>query len=241
MDDATKKKLMEDLVLSRGEMEKIASERVAEISKEFTEGFKFLADYPKSVTFFGSNQTEESDPYYQSARTLSGRLVKELGFSVVSGGGPGIMEAADRGAYEAGGNSLGLLIRLPDAQPVNPYITKSLSFYYFFVRKVCLTFGAEVFIFYPGGFGTLDEFFEIITLIQTGKIGNVPLICVGSDYWNKLKGFMQEEMLKRGFIEKEHMNLFTITDSHDEIIDIIKKVPVKISVPFTGVDQKIPA
>ena len=241
MDDATKQKLMNDLTLSRGEMEKIAKNRVAEIAKEFTEGFKFLEDYPKSVTFFGSNQCKENDQHYESARTLSGRLVKELSFSVVSGGGPGIMEAADRGAMEAGGNSLGLLIRLPNEQPVNPYISKSISFYYFFARKVCLTFGAEVFIFYPGGFGTLDEFFEIITLIQTKKIGNVPLICVGSDYWNKLKTFMQEEMLKRGAIEAKHLDLFTITDSHDEIIDIIKKVPVKISVAFSGVDQKITA
>ena len=239
MDDRTKQKLLNDLMLSRGQMEKIASERVAEISKEFTAGFKFLADYPKSVTFFGSNQTKESDQYYQSARILSGRLVKELGFSVVSGGGPGIMEAADRGAYEAGGNSLGLLIQLPDEQPINPFITQSISFHYFFVRKVCLTFGAEVFIFYPGGFSTLDEFFEIITLIQTKKIGNIPVICVGSDYWNKLKSFMEEEMLAHGAIEPAHLNLFTITDSHDEIVDIIKKVPVKISVPFTEIDQKV--
>lgn len=239
MDDATKEKLLKDLTLSRDEMEKIAKNRVAEIAKEFTEGFKFLEDYPKSVTFFGSNQTKETDPYYESARTLSSRLVKELGFSIVSGGGPGIMEAADRGAMEAGGNSLGLLIRLPHEQPTNNYIKKSVSFYYFFARKVCLSFGAEVFVFYPGGFGTLDEFFELVTLIQTKKIANVPLICVGSEFWNKLKTFIEEEMLKRGAIEPEHLNLFTITDSHDEIIDIIKKVPVRVSVPFSGVDQKI--
>src|SRR3990167_6674608 len=227
--------------LSRAEMHKVTSERIAEISREFTEGFAFLEELPKSVTFFGSNQFKEDNPYYQSARTLAGRMVKELGYSVVSGGGPGIMEAADRGAFEAGGNSLGLLIKLPNEQPVNAYITKSVSFYYFFARKVCLAFGAEVFIFYPGGFGTLDEFFEILTLIQTRKIMNVPLICVCSEYWNKLKTFMQEEMLKRGAIEAKHLDLFTITDSHDEIIDIIKKVPVKISVPFSGVDQKITA
>jgi len=234
MDDATKQKLLRELILSRPEMEKIAAERVAEISREFTEGFKFLQDYPKSVTFFGSNQVKEDNPFYQSARELSGRMVKELGYSIVSGGGPGIMEAADRGAFEAGGNSLGLLIRLPDEQPVNSYITKSISFYYFFARKVCLAFGAEVFIFYPGGFGTLDEFFEIITLIQTKKIGNVPLICVGSEYWNGIRKFMEEEMLKRGYIRDEHLNLFTITDSHDEIMEIVKNIPVRISIPFNG-------
>lgn len=209
--------------LSRAEMHKVASERVAEISREFTEGFEFLEDFPKSVTFFGSNQFKEDSPYYQSARTLSGRMVKELGYSVVSGGGPGIMEAADRGAFEAGGNSLGLLIKLPHEQPVNAYISKSISFYYFFARKVCLAFGAEVFIFYPGGFGTLDEFFEILTLIQTRKIMNVPLICVGSEYWNSLKELMKAKMLERGAIKDGDLDLFTISDSHDEIIDIIRQ------------------
>ncbi len=219
----------------------IAKYRVAEIAKEFTEGFKFLTDYPKSVTFFGSNQTKESDSYYQSARSLSARLVKEFGYSIVSGGGPGIMEAADRGAFEAGGNSLGLLIRLPNEQPVNPFITKSISFYYFFARKVCLSFGAEVFIFYPGGFGTLDEFFELITLIQTKKISNVPLICVGSEFWNKVRDFMHDEMLAHGAIEPEHLNLFTITDSEDEIVNIIKNAPVRASIPFSNIDPKIPS
>lgn len=226
------KEAIDTTTLTREEMSDIASSRVAEIAKEFTDGFKFLADYPKSVTFFGSNQTKEEDYYYQSARELSARLVKELGYSVVSGGGPGIMEAADRGAFEADGNSLGLLIKLPTEQPINNYIKKSISFYYFFARKVCLAFGAEVFIFYPGGFGTLDEFFEILTLIQTKKINNIPLICVGSEYWNGLKDFMKKEMLARGAIKEGDLNLFTITDSHDEIIEIIRKAPVLDNVPF---------
>ena len=226
--------------LSRAEMHKVASERVAEIAKEFTAGFEFLENYPKSVTFFGSNQFKEDNPYYQSARTLSNRMVKELGYSVVSGGGPGIMEAADRGAFEAGGNSLGLLIKLPNEQPVNVYITKSVSFYYFFARKVCLAFGAEVFIFYPGGFGTFDEFFEILTLIQTRKILNVPLICVGSEYWNPLKELMKEKMLARGTIQSKDLDLFTITDSHDEIINLIKQTYGE-SRAHIGVEAKIEA
>ncbi|MEK7176067.1 MAG: TIGR00730 family Rossman fold protein [Patescibacteria group bacterium] len=226
--------------LSRAEMHKVASERVAEIAKEFTAGFEFLENYPKSVTFFGSNQFKEDNPYYQSARTLSNRMVKELGYSVVSGGGPGIMEAADRGAFEAGGNSLGLLIKLPNEQPVNIYITKSVSFYYFFARKVCLAFGAEVFIFYPGGFGTFDEFFEILTLIQTRKILNVPLICVGSEYWNPLKELMKEKMLARGTIQSKDLDLFTITDSHDEIINLIKQTYGE-SRAHIGVEAKIEA
>lgn len=222
------------ITLTKREMREAAAERVAEIAKEFTDGFKFMADYPKSVTFFGSTQVKEGDPDYDDARSLSGKIVKELGYSVVSGGGPGIMEAADRGAYEAGGNSLGLLIKLPDTQPTNQFVTKSISFYYFFARKVCLTFGAEVFIFYPGGFGTLDEFFEIITLIQTKKITGVPIICVGSDYWNKMKEFMQTDLLARGAITKSDLDLFTITDDHEEILQIIRNVPVRENIPTNG-------
>lgn len=213
-------------------MHREATERVAEIAKEFSEGFKFLADYPKTVTFFGSTALSEGDHYYDKARALSARIVKDLGYSVVSGGGPGIMEAADRGAYEAGGDSIGLLIKLPDAQPTNAYIKKSISFYYFFARKVCLSFGAEVFIFFPGGFGTLDEFFEIVTLIQTKKIAGAPLICFGSEYWNKVKDLMRDEMLSRGMITEEDMSLFTITDSEEEIIEIIKKTKVVDNLPF---------
>ena len=207
-------------------MHKLARRRVSEISREFTEGFEFLEDYPQSVTFFGANQFEEDNPYYVDARALASRVVKELGYSVISGGGPGIMEAANRGAFEAGGNSLGLLIRLPEGQPVNAYMNNAYSSYYFFVRKVLLSFSAEAFIFYPGGFGTLDEFFEILTLVQTRKISNVPLICVGSEYWNKLKEFMKNEQVSRGAIKDEDLNLFHIEDNHDKIIEIIKKVPV---------------
>ncbi len=224
-------------LLTRAAMEKVAAERVAEISREFTEGFAFLRDYPKSITFFGSTEAREGDFYYEDARKLSARLVTELGYSVISGGGPGIMEAADRGAFEVGGDSLGLLIDLPDTQPTNPYLKKSTSFYYFFARKVCLAFAAEAFIFYPGGFGTLDEFFELITLIQTKKISGVPLICVGSEYWLKLKEFMKLEMLKHEKLAHDailpaHLDLFTITDNHDEIMEIIRKTPVHDNIPF---------
>lgn len=218
-------------------MHTLAKQRVSEISKEFTEGFEFLEDYPKSVTFFGANQFREDNPYYQSAENLASRVVKELGYSVFSGGGPGIMEAANRGAYEAGGDSLGLLIKLPDGQITNKYITKGFPSYYFFVRKVLLSFSAEAFIFFPGGFGTLDEFFEILTLIQTKKIADTPLICVGSEYWNKLREFMEKEQLSRGAIIPEDLKLFHILDDHDEIIEVIKKVPVRIGAPSNGVVQ----
>lgn len=232
MSEEEKQAVLNTITLNKQEMHTATTERVMEIAKEFTEGFKFLKDYPKTVTFFGSTALREGDFYYEKARSLSSRIVKELGYSVVSGGGPGIMEAADRGAYEAGGDSIGLLIKLPDTQPTNKYIKKSVSFYYFFARKVCLAFGAEVFIFFPGGFGTLDEFFEIITLIQTKKIAGAPLICFGSEYWNKLKDLMKDELLAHDMIEPEDLNLFTITDSEDEIIEAIKKVKVVTDIPF---------
>lgn len=218
--------------LSREEMHEMAAERVQEIAKEFANGFKFLADYPRSVTFFGSNQFTEENPYYINARTLAGRISTELGYSVASGGGPGIMEAANRGAFEAGGTSLGLTIKLPQEQIINKYLSQEIDSYYFFVRKVILSFSSEALIFFPGGFGTLDEFFEMVTLAQTKKLIGVPIICVGSDYWKKLERFMQEELLSRGTIMAEDMTLFTITDNHDEIIDIIKKVPVRNGLPF---------
>jgi uncharacterized protein (TIGR00730 family) len=212
--------------------QKDAAERVAEIAKEFTEGFKFLESYPKSVTFFGSSKSLEGDPYYDKARALSARIVKELGYTVVSGGGPGIMEAADRGAYEAGGNSVGLLINLPSAQPTNTYITKSITFYYFFARKVCLAFGAEVFIFFPGGYGTLDEFFEIITLLQTRKLKGAPVICFGTEYWNEMKEFISQTLLERGMIDAGDESLFKITDSLDDIMETIKRAPVRGGIPL---------
>ena len=213
-------------------MQNVAKERIDEITREFKAGFMFLENYPKSVTFFGSNQFKEDNPYYISARTLAGRIAQEIGYSIASGGGPGIMEAANRGAFEAGGTSLGLTIKLPHEQIINKYISKELDMYYFFVRKVILSFSSEAFIFFPGGFGTMDEFFELITLVQTKKIEGVPIICVGSDYWKKLERFIQEELLSRGTVAAEDLTLFTITDDHDEIIELIKKVPIRNSLPF---------
>ncbi len=218
-------------------MQTVARERVEEITREFTNGFKFLEDYPQSVTFFGSTQFKEGNPYYDSARTLASRIAKELDYSVITGGGPGIMEAANRGAFDAGGKSVGLTIKLPNEQIINQYIHKGIDSYYFFVRKVILSFSSEAFIFYPGGFGTLDEFFEIITLVQTKKLEGVPIICVGSDYWNSLEKFMESCLVTRGTIAEGDLKLFTITDDHDEIIDLIKKVPIRNSLRFPLASQ----
>jgi hypothetical protein len=208
--------------------------RVQEISREFTQGFKFLSNFPKTVTYFGSTSFKEEDEYYKKARALSARIVKELGYAVITGGGPGIMEAANRGAKEAGGESIGLTIRLPKEQVMNPYLSRHVDFYYFFSRKVCLTYSAETFLFFPGGFGTMDEFFEIITLKQTHKIQNIPVIAVGKEYWDKIVATMKEDFIPRGTIREKDLDLFKITDDDDEIIKIIKEAPVHTSIPYRG-------
>jgi uncharacterized protein (TIGR00730 family) len=162
---------------------------------------------------------------------LAKKIVTDLDYSVLSGGGGGIMEASNRGAFEAGGTSLGLNIQLPREQHINAYTSKSLEVSYFFVRKVALSFAAEAYIFFPGGFGTLDEFFEIITLIQTKKIPRVPVILYGNEYWGNLKKFIEETVLnKENAIHKEDLDIFTITEDNDKIIELIKKTPVRVSI-----------
>jgi uncharacterized protein (TIGR00730 family) len=209
----------------------MSEERVALITKEFTEGFEFLKNYPRSVSIFGSTRAEKGDLYYGRAFTLAERIVRELKYSIITGGSSGIMEAANRGAYEAGGNSIGLLIELESGQPTNKYLTASIGFHHFFVRKVCLAFSAEAYIFYPGGFGTLDEFSEILTLVQTRKIKQVPIVLVGIDYWAPLVDFFKKKMLAGNKIEKEDLSLFVLTDDNDQIIEAIKNTPVVFGVP----------
>jgi uncharacterized protein (TIGR00730 family) len=213
--------------LTKKEIHDASAARLSLITKEFANGFNFLKDYPISVTFFGSARYKEDDFYYQKARSLAVRVVEDLGYPVFTGGGPGIMEGANRGAMEAGGQSFGLTIELPHEQSTNPYLTKHLDFYYFFSRKVCMTFSAEAFIFFPGGIGTMDEFFEILTLVQTGKIEKSPIILVGVEFWSKMDEFLRQEILSRGLIDAEDVSLYTITDNEDQIIDIIRNAPVK--------------
>lgn len=213
--------------LSRFEMHQAARKRVSKIKKEFREGFEFLENYPLSVTFFGSSRLSPENPYYEKARSLAKRISQELIFSVITGGGPGIMEAANRGAFEAGGDSVGVTIKLPKEQLTNKYLNDHIPLYYFFTRKVCLTFSAEAFVFFPGGFGTLDEFFEIITLIQTKKIQNVPLILFGSEFWQPLQNFLRNEVLARGMIDAEDLSLFHILDDENTALEIIRKAPMR--------------
>ena len=218
------------------EEKKIANrDRIAIIKKEFENGFKFLEKVPKSVSIFGSSRFKPGDLYYEHARTLSGRIVKELNYAVITGGGPGIMEAANRGAFEAKGTSLGLTIDIPHGQKTNHFLTDSIDFYYFFSRKVCLSFAAEAYIFYPGGFGTLDECFEILTLVQTGKINPVPVILAGLDYWREFDLLIKKMLVEKfGTVSLEEINLYTITDNPDEIIEIIKNADVREGLKCCG-------
>jgi|SRR3989344_4048993 len=202
-------------------------EHVKEIGREFNSGFEELRKYPKSVTIFGSSHSTPMSPHYRDSQELAYRIVKELGYSVVTGGGPGIMAAANLGAQEAQGKSIGFSINLPNEQHTNAFTTSSVHFNYFFVRKAMLTFSAEAFVFFPGGFGTFDEFFSIITLVQTNKIPRIPIILVGKDFWNGLRQFMISHMLEKHHAISHHdLELFTITDDMDKVLEIIKVAPV---------------
>lgn len=204
-----------------------AERRVSSIGQEFADGFEVIRHHNRSVTFFGSARFIESHPYYEKARTIAARISME-GYAVVTGGGGGIMEAGNRGAREAGGDSIGFNIELPFEQKLNPYVSESLSFKYFFSRKVLLAFSAEAFLFFPGGYGTLDEFFEIITLVQTKKIPRVPIILVGNEYWDKLDSFIKEDLLSDyKTINVEDTNLYDITEDPDEIVRIVIGAPLR--------------
>jgi len=201
--------------------------RISVIQKEFSDGFNFVKSYPKSVTFFGSARLPETDPHYEQARRLGNLLAKE-GYAIITGGGPGIMEAGNRGAKEAGGDSLGLTIELPMEQSTNPYVTAHEDFYYFFTRKVCMTYSSEAFVYFPGGFGTLDELFEILTLVQTKKIPWVPIILVGIDFWKPLTTWIDTELRSRFHtIDAEDTDLYHLFDDEQMVVDLIKEVPVR--------------
>jgi uncharacterized protein (TIGR00730 family) len=185
--------------------------RVFRIMAEFVEGFESLADVGPAVTIFGSARTAPEDPYYVAAQQLAALLAK-ANFAVITGGGPGIMEAANKGAIVAGGKSIGCNITLPMEQEANHYQTTSLDFHYFYVRKVMFVKYATAFVCFPGGFGTLDEFFETVTLIQTSKIEAFPVILYGSDYWGGLLEWMRRS-LKARFIGADDMDIFRLVDT----------------------------
>ena len=194
--------------------------RSLRILGEFVEGFEELATVGAAVSIFGSARSSEDSEEYIAARELAGRLVRE-GFTVITGGGPGVMEAANRGAQEAGGTSVGCNIELPFEQQPNPYLDVSLDFRYFFIRKVMFVKYAEAFVIFPGGFGTLDELFEALTLIQTGKVDNFPVILWGRRFWQHLLELIEDPMLSEGKISPEDVDLLYVTDDLDEATDII--------------------
>jgi len=215
------------------EMKKEESWRLFKIIGDFIDGFEVMPTYLPSVTIFGSARVEEGNKYYEAARELAFKLSKK-GFSIVTGGGPGIMEAANRGAFEAGGNSIGLNIKLPKEQKPNKYLTEILNFNYFFARKVMLVKYATAFVLFPGGFGTLDEITETLTLIQTKKLKPFPVILYGNEYWNGFVQWLNDVVVKDGYIDKEDTELFKQMDDIDEIVDYIDQWYIKNSTKLIG-------
>jgi hypothetical protein len=195
--------------------------RVFRIMAEFVDGFEMMARVPPGISVFGSARATPDQPYYRKAEE-AGRLIAEAGFSVITGGGPGIMEGANKGAKEAGGESVGLNIILPFEQVANPYLTKVINFRYFFVRKVMFSKYAVGLMFFPGGFGTLDEFFDVITLVQTGKIHRLPVVLLGKDFWGGQLEWIRQTVLERfGHISPEDMDLFHLADDPAEAVRYI--------------------
>ncbi len=196
--------------------------QIFKVMSEFVDGFEKLAKIGPCVSIFGSARTPDENPYYQMTVEIA-RLLAEKGYGVISGGGPGIMEAANKGAYNAGGKSVGLNIELPFEQFHNKYIDrdKLLEFKYFFVRKVMFMKYSQGYIVMPGGFGTMDELFEAITLIQTGKIARFPIVLVGSEYWNGLLDWVEKTMLTNGYISPEDLKLYRVVDTAEEAVEHI--------------------
>ena len=197
--------------------------RIFRIMAEFIEGFEFLSKLQKEVTFFGSARTDPKLKEYKQAVKL-GKMCAEAGYAVITGGGPGIMEAGNKGAYEAGGESVGLDIELSTEQRRNEFVTRAIGFHYFFTRKVMLSASAQAYVFFPGGFGTMDEAMEMLTLVQTGKIPkDVPCIFIGKDHWQPFKDWVQKHLYGHHYVNKEDLDLMQIVDTPEAAFKIIKK------------------
>jgi uncharacterized protein (TIGR00730 family) len=194
--------------------------RVLRVMGEFVEGFETLAELGPAVTMFGSARTRPGDPMYEAA-VETAQLLAEAGLVVITGGGPGIMEAGNKGTQEGGGVSVGLGIELPFEQGINDYVEVPIVFHYFFVRKTMFVKYAQAFVIFPGGFGTMDELFEALTLIQTGKVRNFPVILFGADYWEGLLAWLRDTMLAGGKIAGPDLDLMVVSDSPEEVRDLI--------------------
>lgn len=197
--------------------------RIFRIMAELVEGYNFLSTLKREVTIFGSARFPEEHEYYQTARAL-GKLLGQEGFAVITGGGPGIMEAANRGAFEVKGESVGLNIQLPFEQRINPYVKKSTAFYYFFTRKVMMTSPANAFVFFPGGFGTLDEFFEVTDLMELKLLTKAPIVMVGRKFWQPLIDFLSDQAERIGSVKLKQIDTWRLVDTADEAYEIIKDV-----------------
>ncbi|MEO7664988.1 MAG: TIGR00730 family Rossman fold protein [Candidatus Limnocylindrales bacterium] len=196
--------------------------RSLRILSEFVEGFDALAGLGRAITVFGSARVDSESPVYATAREIGRRLAVE-GFAVITGGGPGVMEAANRGCQEGGGMSVGCNIELPQEQSINAYVDLGVEFRYFFARKVMFVKYADGFVILPGGFGTMDELFESLTLIQTGKVRHFPIILVGSEFFGGLLTWIRERLLADGMIEEGDLDLIQVTDDPAEVIEIVKR------------------
>jgi uncharacterized protein (TIGR00730 family) len=196
--------------------------RVLRIQSEFVEGFGMLAELGRAITVFGSARTLPDDPYYRKAEELGAALAR-AGYAVITGGGPGIMEAANKGCHLAGGTSVGLGIELPFEQTINEYVDLGMVFRYFFARKTCFLKYSIGYIGFPGGFGTLDEIFEAVTLIQTQKVTSFPLVLFGSEYWAGMLDWMKRTLLEDGKIAAPDVELFQVTDDIDEVVRIVER------------------
>jgi uncharacterized protein (TIGR00730 family) len=210
-----------DICIPRDIVLQAAMIRLGDIDDEVQSGYNIIRKYHKTVTVFGSARTPDDSPDYQKARELAGRLAKDK-YAIITGGGQGIMKAANQGALEAGGHSIGFNIALPHEQTLNQYTTESFAFSHFAPRKIAMTLYADAYIYFPGGFGTMDELTEIITLIQTGKTNKAPIILVGSEFWGAFDQLVRNALLTYKSIQEKDLELYTITDSVDEIINIVK-------------------
>ena len=208
--------------------------RIFRIMAEFVDSFETMSQVGPAVTIFGSARTVHADPYYKVAVEL-GRGLARHNLAVITGGGPGIMEAANKGAAEAKGKSVGLNIELPLEQRPNRYANIPIHFHYFFSRKVCFAKYSIAFVFLPGGFGTLDEFFEIATLVQTQRVPRFPLILFGREYWRGLLRWLKTTTAKRGFIAEEDLDLVTVTDAVEDAIELIVDYQRRVSPPDSHV------
>ncbi|MBI4004229.1 MAG: TIGR00730 family Rossman fold protein [Candidatus Omnitrophica bacterium] len=195
--------------------------QIFRIMGEFVEGFDELSDVTNAVSIFGSSRTKPSDPYYQLTIDIANALAR-AGYSVITGAGPGAMEAANKGASEAGGESIGLNIEIPIQQMPNRFVKRLLSFRYFFVRRVMFVKYSKALVVMPGGFGTLDEFFEIATLVQTKRVDPIPMILVGQEYWQGLLDWMERFVLKRGYMEWDDWKRFTICETAEEVLTTVE-------------------